>query len=412
MKRSNPSTSSSGTSRQPSTSRQAQGSKKTRFISPEEDPARFAEDVDAQLEDSRRASKTRKGGVKVDGYDSDSSDDGEGVVMSRRKDGKGDGDGEDDDMFAMGEKDEKMEDDGEGKKKKTEYLRLADIEGQEFNDRASKGSDSESESEPEDLDEAERRAKKGMGFEITHFNMRDELEEGRVTEEGDYIRTVDPHAMHDRWLEEMNEREIKRARKAKRKQEKLEAERERREDKEAGNLTKQDAEKEIAGMLRKGETVLEALARLGDKAKKAKEKEKKCVLVSSVFHIHAHDPFSEQVNKTSTHLRKPKLSVSPPSPRPSCPSATSRSTAKPTSNFFVLFVLQVTSSPTGYLQRQSSNTNGTCPRRRMARMWQNRLDHLGRRRCVPGMRRIILVLVGRRSRSGLQVANGEIGMMC
>ena len=146
MKRSNPSTSSSGTSRQPSTSRQAQGSKKTRFISPEEDPARFAEDVDAQLEDSRRSSKTRKGGVKVDGYDSDSSDDGEGVVMSRRKDGKGDGDGEDDDMFAMGEKDEKMEDDGEGKKKKTEYLRLADIEGQEFNDRASKGSDSESES--------------------------------------------------------------------------------------------------------------------------------------------------------------------------------------------------------------------------------------------------------------------------
>lgn len=281
MKRSNPSTSSSSTSRQPSTSRLARDSKKTRFISPEDDPARFAEDVDAQLEDSRRSSKTRKGAIKIDGYDSDSSDDGEGVVLSRRKEGKGDanGEGEDDDMFAMDEKEDKGEKDSDGgvKKNKTGYVRLADIEGQEFNDRASRGSESESDSEPEDMDEAERRAKKGMGYEITHFNMRDELEEGRVTEEGDYIRTVDPHAMHDRWLEETNEREIKRARKAKRKQEKLEAERERREDREAKQLTKQDAEKEIAGMLRRGESVVEALARLGEKAKKAKEKEKRCV---------------------------------------------------------------------------------------------------------------------------------------
>ena len=274
MKRSHPPTATAGSSRAPSTSRDPEA-KKTRFVSPEEDPARFAEDVDAQLEESRRATKTRKGGVKVEGYDSDSSDDGEGVVLSRRKGEDGEGEGEDDDMFAMGDKEEKKEVEG-GKKKKTEYLRLADIEGQEFNDGTGKsgGSDSDSESEPEDLDDAERRAKKGMGYEITHFNMREELEEGRVTEDGDYIRTVDPHAMHDKWLEETDEKGIKRARKAQKRQQRQEAEREKKEEIEAGSLRKDEAEKEIVCMLRKGETVLEALARLGEKAKRAKEKEK------------------------------------------------------------------------------------------------------------------------------------------
>lgn len=280
MKRSNPSTSTAGSSRQPSNVGRAQGSKKTRFVSPEDDPARFAEDVDAQLEDSRQTTKGRRRGVKVEGYESDSSDDGEGVVLSRRKEGDGEGAGgedDDDDMFAVGEKEDKNEKESGGKKKRTEYLRLADIEGQEFNDGTGKSaeSDFESESEPEDMDDAERRAKKGMGFEVTSFHMREELEEGRVTEEGDYIRTVDPHAMHDRWLEETDEQGMKRARKAKKRQEKLQAERERQEEGESGKLRKEAVEKEIVNVLRKGETVLEALARLGEKARKAKAKEKR-----------------------------------------------------------------------------------------------------------------------------------------
>ena len=71
---------------------QVKGTKKTRFIPPEDDPARFEEDVEAQLEESKNVK--RKGRVKTEGYESDSSDDGEGVVLSRRK-GEKSGENED-----------------------------------------------------------------------------------------------------------------------------------------------------------------------------------------------------------------------------------------------------------------------------------------------------------------------------
>ena len=81
--------------------------KKTRFVEPEDDPANFAEEVDSQLENP---SAHRKGRVKTEGYDSDSTDDGEGVVLSRRT-GGGVGDDEDDDMFNMEEKEDKKDED-------------------------------------------------------------------------------------------------------------------------------------------------------------------------------------------------------------------------------------------------------------------------------------------------------------
>jgi CD2 antigen cytoplasmic tail-binding protein 2 len=279
MKRSNPSTSSQS-SRQPSQSRVSQ--KKTRFVSPEDDPSRFAEDVDSQLENSKRS--TRKGRVKTEGYESDSSDDGEGVVRSRKKEKHGE-DEDEDDMFAVGDKaDDKV---GEAepeaaKKKKTEYLRLGDIEGQEFNDNEGMEDegeeDSASEEEPEDMDDAERRKKAGMGFELSSFNMREEMEEGKFTEDGSFVRTFDPHAMHDRWLDDTDERDMKKARRAKRAQEKAERSRVKAEAKEAQETgRKEEMERELLEFLKRGESVLEALARLGEKARKAKEKEKKYV---------------------------------------------------------------------------------------------------------------------------------------
>ena len=52
--------------------------KKTRFVSPAEDPANFENEIDSALE--KPVSMRRKGRVKTEGYESDSSDDGEGVV--------------------------------------------------------------------------------------------------------------------------------------------------------------------------------------------------------------------------------------------------------------------------------------------------------------------------------------------
>ncbi|KAI0934000.1 hypothetical protein AcV5_005990 [Taiwanofungus camphoratus] len=234
--------------------------KKTRFVEPSEDPVNFAEEIDSQLE-----TRQRRGRVKTEGYESDSSDDGEGVVPSRRPGADGAADDEDEDMFAMGEKEKEKEDNG---KKKEEFLRLGDIEGQEFGDR-SELERSESDDEPEDEDVAERRKKAGMGFELSSFNMREEMEEGKFAADGTYVRTFDPHAAHDRWMEGLDEKEIKKARRNHRQREKEQREKMKAEEQQLRQLGgKEEVEKELVGMLKKGETVLEALQRLGARAKK------------------------------------------------------------------------------------------------------------------------------------------------
>lgn len=240
----------------------------------------FSNEVEANL-DMGEKSRMRKGGIKVDGYDSDSTDDGEGVVLSRRKD-KGDGEDEDEDMFAVGEKDEEEK----VGKKEVKYLKLGDIEGQEFDDRE-RGKDgrsgsldddeaSVSSSEPEDMDDEERRKKAGMGYEISKFNMKEEMEEGKFAEDGMYVRSYDAGAAHDRWLEDVGESEMKKARRAKRKADKKERERIKEEEtsgKRGANGPKSvpEMECELLQLLRPHEDVLEALARLG-KQKKHKTK--------------------------------------------------------------------------------------------------------------------------------------------
>jgi CD2 antigen cytoplasmic tail-binding protein 2 len=241
-------------STEPSTSTNHQ-SKKTRFVEPSEDPATFAEHVDSALE-----GPSRKGKVKTEGYDSDSTDDGEGVVSSRKK-------GEDDeleDMFAT-------ENGGnEEPNVKERFMRLADIEGQEFGNESGSGNDSDGDDEPEDEDDAERKKKSGMGFELSSFNMREEMEEGKFTEDGSYVRTFDPHGVHDRWMDGLDEGEIKLARRRKREQERRQKERILAEEKEREESGGQHAlEQQLLGFLKKGETVLESLQRLGSQTKKA-----------------------------------------------------------------------------------------------------------------------------------------------
>ena len=233
--------------------------KKARFVDPDQDPASFEEQVESTLEQSGR-----RGRVKTDGYDSDSTDDGEGFVSTK----KFGADKENlDDMFSVPDESE-VKDEG-GKKEK--YMRLGDIEGQEFGDDDMKyGLESESEGEPEDEDDAERRKKAGMGFELSSFNMREEMEEGKFTEDGTYIRTFDPNVVHDRWMDGISDKEIKLARRRKREVEKKEKEKlmaEEKEIKESGG--KSSVERDLLPFLRKGETVLEALQRLGLRSKKS-----------------------------------------------------------------------------------------------------------------------------------------------
>lgn len=253
--------------------------KKTRFVDPDDDPTKFAEQVDSALEEP-----SRKRAVKTEGYDSDSSDDGEGVVYSRRKDDEmgDDLEGGEDDMFAAAETAAPSRPAGSGpdgleRKGEEKFMRLGDIEGQEFDGDGS-DDDDEEEDEPEDEDDAERRKKAGMGYELSSFNMREEMEEGKFTADGMYVRTFDPHGVHDRWMDGLSEKEIKQARKRKRHQEKAQKKKqedEERELRESGG--KETIEQQLLPYLKKGETVLEALQRLGAEAKKKQAKAKKCV---------------------------------------------------------------------------------------------------------------------------------------
>ena len=261
--------------------------KKTRFLDPADDEANFANEVDAALENP---SATRKGRVKTDGYESDSSDDGEGVVLSRRPGADGAANDEDEDMFATGSKEEDTTKVEAGEKKKgEEFLRLGDIEGQEFGrggsaDDGDADDSSMDDDEPEDEDDAERRKKAGMGYELSSFNMREEMEEGKFSADGMYVRNFDPHALHDRWMDGLGEREIKLARKRKRRQEKAQMEMMRAEEEELEQLGGKDAvEREVLAMLKKGETVLEALQRLGARNKQSKVKQSRCAALFFYF---------------------------------------------------------------------------------------------------------------------------------
>jgi len=274
-------------------------------VEPSEDPTKFADEVDEALEDPLAK---RKGRVKTEGYDSDSSDDGEGVVLSRRKADNAEGD-DDDDMFAIGEKDGQKEEDVSGKKKKEEYLRLGDIEGQEFGNKS--GSDeedtSEGDSQPEDEDDAERRKKTGMGFELSSFNMREEMEEGKFAADGTYVRSFDPHGVHDKWMEGVDEREMKLARRRKRHQERIQKEKMKAEEKELEESGGKAAlEMELLAMLKKGETILEALQRLGAQKKQSVDKKPqkgkdKAELDDNNMNIDRHDKPPSHIDQI-THL--------------------------------------------------------------------------------------------------------------
>lgn len=290
------------------------------------------EDDDAVLDADvigKGAGGTKRGAVNIDGYDSDSDNETfKDRAAARKTQGKGKGKGragaendqdvgdvevdiadqldnydkilhkgrtsgeveeededEDDDMF--GEPDE---DDDTAKTttraKKDKEVRFLDADQIEGQEQASKSGgivklfeeDSESSDDGEDLELAIQEEgvdeEVGMGGlkknapKIDAFNMKNEQQEGAFDEAGNFIRkAVDPDAVHDRWLEGVSKKEMKRAAEA---HEKREAEK-RRQRKEDDAVATEDLLKRLILGLDKGETPIEALARLG----KGRAKEKK-----------------------------------------------------------------------------------------------------------------------------------------
>ena len=265
-----------------------------------------------------RGQQVKRNAVNIDGYDSDSDNDGFDVrAAARRKETNRQGQTEEEnDMFADLEDDIKDGDDSEGevgrreaKKKAVRFLDEAEIEGQIPNSksgghvsadfslngqpngkgvrRAQTDAHGESSSESE-VDEETRAAighdideEVGAGGKKTHapkldaFNMRNEQEDGRFDDQGNYVRKVaDPDAVHDSWLEGLSKKDMKQAREA---AEKRENERRQKNMEDDAVLTA-DLLKRLIPLLEQGETILEALARIGtgrDKKPKWQSKNKK-----------------------------------------------------------------------------------------------------------------------------------------
>lgn len=231
--------------------------KKARFLHNDKD----TQELDTT--DDLEYKKERKGAIKNEGYESDSSNEGgESVVRSRTK--KNDDD--DDDMFG-GDSDKPKED----SKSSTKPLELGDIEGQEFGglgDRQA-GEDSEGYSSGDAEDEEAE-----MGGQLSAFNMKEEMREGQFVDDGTYVEnTRDPHAMHDAWMDNTDKASRKRIREAHK--ERLRKEKEEYEHAQALNAQggrKEETMIALAEMTQRGETVLEALQRLGKAREKVKKK--------------------------------------------------------------------------------------------------------------------------------------------
>jgi len=241
----------------------------------------------------------KRNAVNLDGYDSDSSnegftanDDSNGKKTSKKPAAGADNEADDgDDMFG-GEDEEEEEAAAQAentmnrkknKKKDVRFLELDEIEGQDFGskrgyedviDEPNSAEDSEEDEEEVD-EEIGAGGKKKNAPKLDGFNMKAEMDEGRFDDQGNFVRkAADTDAVHDAWLQGVSRKDMKKALEAK----------VQREQEAKQKLLEEDAivtSDVIAGLivcLERGETVLESLARLkalADGGKKGAAKPKK-----------------------------------------------------------------------------------------------------------------------------------------
>jgi len=252
-------------------------SKRTRFAaSPSRDRSASVDGPDEFLEEDlqqvgARAKQREKRQLKdTEGYNSDSSNDEEGIVPSRRPKE------EEEDVDMFGEVEEKKD---KGKEKKKDFMDMKDIEGQELDNNkdamSEDGSDSDAEIAGDEHMERKKRKEKALGHEVTGFNMKEEMEEGKFTADGEtYIENArDEGDKHDVWLADMDKDAIKKARRAHKEREKQEAEREEAEAKGVGKEREHELMQAAVNLMERGETVLEAVQRLGKEQEDKRKKE-------------------------------------------------------------------------------------------------------------------------------------------
>lgn len=245
-----------------------------------------------------KGSNAKRSAVNLDGYDSDSDNDNFNVrAAAKAKAQEAPKEEDDNDMFAELEEGGDDSDDKEllevKKKKAVRFLDGDEIEGQVFsstsgghvpdirgNGKGMARDDEESTSESggdegrdqvgSDVDEELGAGhKKKHAPKLDAFNMRNEGEEGRFDESGNFVRmAADPNAVHDSWLEGLSKKDIKKARDAETKRD----EERRQKDMEQDAILTSDLLSSLILHLHKGETAIEALRRLGTGKQRQKPK--------------------------------------------------------------------------------------------------------------------------------------------
>ncbi|RYC64877.1 hypothetical protein CHU98_g1315 [Xylaria longipes] len=236
-----------------------------------------------------KSAATKRGAVNIDGYDSDSDREELGTLRTSKAKAKKDVDENMDDMFAAEDNNADARDDTvdetTGKKsKQVRFMSTGEIQGQEDESKSGgrihingeeESSDDDEEAialaiQEEDVDEEiGAGGRKKHAPKIEAFNLKAENEEGRFDEAGNFVRkAVDPDAVHDRWLEGLSKKDMRRAAEAHEKREAEQREKRREED----SVLTSDLLRSLITHLERGETALEALARLGRSQTKTKAK--------------------------------------------------------------------------------------------------------------------------------------------
>jgi CD2 antigen cytoplasmic tail-binding protein 2 len=293
---------------------QGDSTKRVRYASEDEDDNLIADA--GELDFPNR--KARRGAVKdTEGYQSDSSNEDDETMIKR--DSRTSAMDEEDDMFGTpaeptsgktgvpglntADNDTRVKDtglqlQGDAAKGGKEFLELGDIEGQEFgDDERSKEKREEALKQAKKVTEddedyisgdekandddavipAERKSQTGLGFAISSFNMKDEMSEGRFTADGTYqANSKDPDSVYDNWLGGVTTKDIEAAQKAKERQDALV--KQRAEQIAASSMSRIDCLIALlegnGGLVKPGESVQAALARLGKARKEEVEQEK------------------------------------------------------------------------------------------------------------------------------------------
>ncbi|KAL9613786.1 MAG: hypothetical protein Q9167_001677 [Letrouitia subvulpina] len=285
-------------------------------------PDALEEDVVLEADEvGKRGQQTKRNAVNIDGYGSDSSNEGfdaradvkAKLAEKEAKKSLKSKDEEDNDMFADldedfkdGDENEELTVEGKKQRKNVRFLRTDEIEGQVFSsksgghvsadfsihgrgptgqpiglqtgqkvevDSSSSGSDVPDEERAEIGDDVDEEVgaggKKEHAPKLDAFNMKTEQEEGRFDEQGNYVRkAADPDAVHDSWLEGVSKKDMKRAKEA---EDKRDEER-RQKTLEADSVLTKDILSNLIPCLERSETVLESLQRLGRGKEKKKPK--------------------------------------------------------------------------------------------------------------------------------------------